>query len=170
MIALTLGALIGLPPLSARAWEVGVITTWIRGTRPQGGTATAHGGSLLVQQDLCPYVDIGARCGYMRSDCFKTYYVPVELTTSLKYPLLEDRLVPFIGVIGAYHIFTSSTLDIEDDFGVSPMVGGYWRFGKKKQWSLYIEGRWQFLQTNIEGDGHARYDGPGGSGGITFRF
>ena len=173
-IILGLGALLMCAALPARAWELGVINTWIRGQRPQGGTATAHGGSLMLRQDIWRYADVSLRAGYVRSDCFKVYYVPLEGTASFKYPLCDDRLVPFLGLGLGYHFFTSGTIALRNSPSIFPMLGLDWRFSTKKKWSLYIEGRWEFINAKVDSGSvqgsTAKFTGPGGSWGVSYRF
>jgi hypothetical protein len=169
LMATMLGAALILATSPARALELGVASVWIHNDAIGGG-GLAHGASLMVDQEVWRYADVGARAGYMRSDCFKTFYVPLELTARLQLPLCNDRFVPFAGLIGEYRVFTSSKQDLDNAFGISPNVGFNWRWGKTKQWSIFVEVRYQFLQADIKTGGHARFDGPGGSGGLTYRF
>jgi hypothetical protein len=181
VFALT-GSVLVLGGSSVRAWELGFVTTWIKGegnggisiSGPGGGTGLSYGASLMLKEDLCRYSDINLQVGYTKADCFKVGFVPIELAASAKLPLLEDRLVPYVGMGVGYHIFTTGTIGLEDSVGFWPLAGVGWRFGRDNRWCLFMEGRYRFLSADVTSGfpsgTRANLDGYGGSFGLSYRF
>jgi hypothetical protein len=171
LVAGIIGGALMLAAAHAQPVELGVMSTWLKG----GTGGLAYGGSLVGNYDLCRYADVGARVGYMKSDCYGVKYVPLQLTTSLKYPLFDDRLVPYAGVGVGYNIFTGGTISLDDAWSVFPMGGINWWFSKEKKWAFFIEGRYQFMKADIQSGGllgqdKANFGGWGGSFGVKYRF
>ena len=162
-MAVTFGLLAAMP---IRAWEVGVIFSYIN---MEEGGGPSYGPRIMVRQELWHYIDIGARLGYMRSDKLSIEFMPVEATIALKYPFLEERLVPFLGVGFGYHFYPS---DYRSSQALTPNLGFDLRFGERKQWSFFFEGLYQFghVHTGGHGSPSTSDDGPGVSTGISFRF
>ncbi len=159
--------------VSVQAWEVGYMGTVIKG-RSSGGTGLSYGGDLMVQEDLCPYFDAGMRVGYTKSDCFKVKYVPLQATLSVKYPLDDGKWVPYAGIGIGYHFFLGGNIDLRDTVGYYPRLGVNYRLGEKKQWSIFIEATYRFLEADVTGgsttETKAKLDGGGGSFGFSYRF
>jgi hypothetical protein len=166
-------------------WKVGIMDTWLKG----GVGGMGYGGSLKVERDLCRYADLGFRVGYMKWDCRKVAHVPLELTATVKYPLFNDRLVPYVGVGGGYNVWTAGQVSLDNCFSVFPTVGLEWRLSPKKQWSIFIEARAQFMATEVtpsessnqpgagscletwpRGTKHPQFDSWGGSFGLIHYF
>jgi hypothetical protein len=170
-LAGAVGGVLMLAASQGQAFELGLMSTWLKG----GTGGLAYGGSLVGNYDLCRYADVGARVGYMKSDCYGVKYVPLQLTTSLKYPLCDDRLVPYAGIGVGYNIFTGGTISLEDAWSVFPMGGINWWFSKEKKWAFFIEGRYQFMKADFASGGlpgktDANFGGWGGSFGVKYRF
>jgi hypothetical protein len=170
-VARGLGALLIFAALHVQALELGALATLIDGQ--EGGWS--HGFGLRVDQELFRYADVGGRVSYMRSDCHKVYFVPLELTADLKYPLFDDRLVPYAGVGVGYDIYVSGAVSLENSVSVFPLGGFKYYLGEEKRWALFVEARYQFLSANIESGGppgktEAQFNGPGGCVGISYRF
>jgi hypothetical protein len=170
-LAYGLGVLLVFAAMRVQALELGVMATLIDGE--EGGWS--HGGGLRLDQELFRYADIGGRVSYMRSDCHKVYFVPLELTADLKYPLFNDRFVPYGGIGVGYNIYTSGEVSLQNSVSVFPLGGLKYYLGEEKRWALFVEARYQFLNANIESGGppgktEAHFNGPGGIFGISYRF
>jgi hypothetical protein len=164
-------ALLAMGAMQVEALELGAMATLIDGE--EGGWS--HGGGLRLDQELFRYADVGGRVSYMRSDCHKVYFVPLELTADLKYPLFREHLVPYAGLGAGYNIYTSGDVSLENSFSVFPLGGFKYYLGEEKRWAVFVEARYQFLDVDIESGGppgktEAHFNGPGGCVGVSFRF
>jgi hypothetical protein len=160
-----------LAAAQAQGLEMGVMTTWLKG----GNGGLAYGGSLIAKEEIWRYADISGRVGYMKSDCHRVRSVPLELTAALKYPLLNDRLVPYAGMGVGYHVWTGGAVDLENSWSWFPLGGISYYLDKERKWALFIEGRYQFMDAKIEAGGppgktEASFTSWGGSLGVTYRF
>jgi hypothetical protein len=168
-IATSLLALLGILPalasLTACSWEVGVINSWLDNA---AGGGPDYGVKLMVRQELWRYVDLGARFGYMHSESLEADYVPLTATAAIKYPLFNGRFVPFFGAQFGYHFYYDTYRSSQE---LTPNIGFDWRFGDRKQWSIYCEGVYQYGHVHLRSDDSSRpVDGAGGSIGVSCRF
>jgi hypothetical protein len=171
LVAGTLGAALLLAASQAQALELGILPLFLKG----GNGGLAYGGSLVAKQDIWRYAEISGRVGYSKSDCHMVKSVPLEFTAEMKYPLFNDRLVPYAGMGIGYHIWTGGLVDLENSIAWYPLGGINWYFDKKKKWALFIEGRYEFMDANIISGGppgmtQASFTRWGGGFGISYRF
>ena len=160
--------LLFLAPARIQAWDVGVINSWVNN---DSGGGWDYGAKIMVRHELCPYFDIGGRVGFMRSESLKTDYVPLTGTAAIKYPFFEGRFVPFFGAQFGYHFYTDPN-SYKNSQELTPNIGFDWRFGKRKEWSIYCEAVYTWAHVHNADNIHIEQltNGAGGSVGISYRF
>ena len=131
--------------------------------------AAGYGAKVMIRQEIWHYFDAGVRTGYMRSESLNTEYIPLTLTAAIKYPFFDGRLVPFVGAQFGYHFYPET---YRNSMELTPNVGFDWRFGKRKEWSIYCEAVFTFAHVHMAKniDDQQLTDGAGGSVGISYRF
>ena len=157
---------------SSHALEIGVAGTTTYNTTTK---KSDYGGIVIVRQELWRYLDIGGRLGYVRCDPLDTEYIPLEASLAFKYPLCDDRFVPFAGMFGGMHLFLDGSQGdlYKNAESIAPYGGFDWRFGERKEWSLYVEVFYQLADhahLKVGNTEVPRGDGPGCSIGVSFRF
>jgi hypothetical protein len=171
LLTVLLGASLISTACRGQDFELGVLTTWLKG----GNGGLAYAGTLVAKEQIWRYADITERVGYQKSDCHGVTCVPLEATAALKYPLFNDRLVPYAGMGGGYNIWTGGHVDLENSWSWYPLGGITYYLGKQRQWSIFIEGRYEFMSAKIlsggpPGQTEATFDRWGGGIGVAYRF
>jgi hypothetical protein len=163
------GLIVAAAPASG--FELGLMTTWLKG----GNGGLAYGGNLIGKQEIWRYADISGRVGYEKSDCFRVTSVPLEFTATLKYPLLDDRLVPYAGMGVGYYIWTGGAIALENSWSWYPVAGISYYLGKERKWSIFMEGRYEYMDAKIlsggpPGQSEASFMRWGGGFGVSYHF
>jgi hypothetical protein len=171
LLSILLGASLLSTASQGQVFELGVLNTWLKG----GNGGLAYGGSLIAKETFWRYADITGRVGYQKSDCHNVTCVPLEATAALKYPLFGDRLVPYAGMGGGYYIWTGGKVDLQNSWSWYPLGGITYYLGKQRKWSLFIEGRYEYMEAKILAGGPpgktmADFDRWGGGLGVAYRF
>jgi hypothetical protein len=170
-VAGMIGTFLWLAASQAYGLELGILNTWLKG----GNGGLAYGGSVLARQEIWRYADVSGRVGYSKSDCHGVTSVPLELTGELKYPLHNDRWVPYVGMGVGYHIWTGGHVELENSMSWFPLGGLRWYPGKDKKWCVFIEGRYEYMDADIISGGppgktEASFMRWGGGVGVSYRF
>ncbi len=154
------------------------------------GTRSAAGvfGSYLDSDDLGDGYGIGGkvevkpadalsvegRVSWMYFSDVEVHMIPLELVGRVNWPLLDERVIPYIGVGGGYYFFEGDDVDLDNSGGFFPLAG--LEVGRRRA-SLFAEVRWLFLNADIEDGGNelgnrreADVDGFGFNAGVLFRF
>lgn len=133
-----------------------------------------YGGGAKVELNPIDMISIDARASYVRFDDASVNMVPLEAAALLNFPILFERIVPYIGVGVGYYIFDASGADLDDEVGFFPLAGLEIGFHKL---SLMAEARWLFLETDVdsargelENITKADVDGLGINIGLLFRL
>lgn len=132
------------------------------------------GGGVKVELNPLDRISVDARAGYIYFDDANIQMVPLEAAGLLNFPMLGERIVPYIGAgVGFYH-FDSSNAKIDNTVGFFPLAG--LEIGLQRL-SLLAEARWLFLQTDVDSAKEelanitkANIDGVGVNLGVLYRF
>jgi hypothetical protein len=134
-------------PASALDFDVGGFGSYF--DADEGGDA--YGGGAMLRLGIFDWLAVDGRASYLDLSDSDISIVPLEAAASLRLPLLDKTLVPYAGVGVGYYLYDDSdVVEVEDGVGFFPMVGLEFRFGEDKQWAIFGEARWLFLQTDID--------------------
>lgn len=133
-----------------------------------------YGGGAKLELNPIDLVSVDARASWLHFDDTNIDVIPLEVAGLLNFPLLFERIVPYVGIGAGYYMFDGSGADLDDEVGYFPVVGlevGFHRL------SLLAEARYLFLEADanngkgpLAGDRKADIDGPGINVGLLFRF
>lgn len=126
--------------------------------------------------DFAKYLGVDVRGSWIRLEDLRADLVPVEVTLLAQLPL-PDGVTPYIGIGGGYYFFLGDESAAEDNAGFYPLVGVELAFGESSNWSMFVEARWLFLETDVDAAwdsarnySDANMDALGINFGISLRF
>jgi hypothetical protein len=133
-----------------------------------------YGGGAKLGLRPVDWLSVDGRASYIRFADTSVNMVPLEAAGLLKFPMLGEHFVPYVGAGAGYYLFQATDADLENKVGFFPLAGleiGLWRV------SLLAEARWLFLQTDVKSAQNelrnlreADVDGLGINVGVLFRF
>jgi len=133
-----------------------------------------YGGGAKLELNPIDWISIDGRASYIRFADTKVNMVPLEAAGLLNFPMVGERIVPYVGAGAGYYFFEADDANLDNKVGFFPLAGleiGLWRV------SFLAEARWLFLQTDVESaKGELRnlreadVDGLGINLGVLFRF
>ncbi len=133
-----------------------------------------YGGGVKLELNPIDVFSIDARAGYLHFSDTDIDMFPLEIAGLLNFPILFERIVPYVGVGAGYYLFDGDGADIDDEIGYFPLAGleiGFHKF------SLMGEVRYLFLNPKAEnGNGPLEtvtdpdIDGVGANVGLLWRF
>lgn len=133
-----------------------------------------YGGGAKLELSPIDWVSLDGRAGYIRFGDTEVDMIPLEAAGLLNFPMIGERIVPYVGAGAGYYLFDADDADLQNKVGFFPLAGleiGLWRV------FLMAEARWLFLQTDVESaEGElqnlreADVDGLGINVGVLFRF
>jgi opacity protein-like surface antigen len=132
------------------------------------------GGGVKLELNPLDRISVDARAGYIHFDDANVEMMPLEAAGLLNFPMLGERIVPYVGAGVGYYHFDGNGADIDDEFGFFPLVG--LEVGLQRL-SVLAEARWLFLQTDVDAAKaelanitKANIDGVGINLGVLYRF
>lgn len=133
-----------------------------------------YGGGVKVELKPTDILTVDGRASWLYFDDFEIHMIPLEAAGRLNFPMLGERIVPYVGVGAGWYLFEADDGDLDDDVGYFPLVGLEAGF---RRVALFAEARWLFLETDadaaleaLEGIDEADVDGLGINVGLLFRF
>lgn len=133
-----------------------------------------YGGGVKLEFNPIDIISIDGRAGYLRFGDTDIDMFPFEVAGLLNFPILFERVVPYVGVGAGYYLFEGDGADIDAEIGYFPVAGleiGFHKF------SLMGEVRYLFLSPEAD-DGNGPLetvtdpdvDGLGANIGLLWRF
>jgi hypothetical protein len=107
-----------------------------------------HGGGVKLEVNPIDRVSVDARASWLGFDDTDVDMFPLEVAALLNFPLVGERIVPYIGAGVGYYLFDGSGADLDEEVGYYPLAG--LEIGLHSI-SVLAEARWLFLETDVAG-------------------
>jgi len=106
-----------------------------------------YGGGVKAEFNPLDPISVDARVGYVHFDDADVAMVPVEVAGLYNFPILGERIVPYIGAGAGYYHFDAEGANLDDQVGFFPLAGI--EIGLQRL-SILAEARWLFLGTDVD--------------------
>ena len=106
-----------------------------------------YGGGAKLELNPIDMVSVDARASWIHFSDTNIDMIPLELAGLLNFPLIGERIVPYIGAGAGYYLFEGSGADLDDEVGFFPLAG--LEIGLQRL-SILAEARWLFLETDVD--------------------
>ncbi len=170
LVLLAALAVVGSGCSHGRGVELGVFGTSL----DADDFGQGYGGGVKLELNPLDRVSMDVRASYVDFSDTNVDMIPLEAAGLLNFPMLGERIVPYVGAGVGYYWFDGNGADIDNNVGFFPLAG--LEIGLQRL-SVMAEARWLFLQADVDrakaelaNITKANVDGIGINVGVLYRF